>query len=93
MLYRIEILKGHVRQIVCTHYRSGAGVAEVEAFAEGQRKLQDGDGFRLCDLHNDEVIEIGALEVRNLERESLDHAALIAQLKASSAVILPNVSD
>ena len=95
----IEILKGQVRQIATTHYRSGVGLAEIEVFAEGQRKLNDGDGFRVCDLHTGETIEVGAVEARDLEqreREVLErhnHAALIAMLKASRSVIPPNVSD
>ncbi len=99
MFYRIEILKGQVRQVISTHYRSGVGLAEVEVFAEGERKLHDGDGFRLCDLHTSELIEVGAVEVPHLEQreqevlERHNHAALVAQLKASSAVIPPSVSD
>lgn len=75
MFYRIEILKSHIRQIISTRYRSGIGVAEIELFAEGERKLHDGDGFRLCNLHASEVIEIDEVEVRAFEAVAAEELA------------------
>ena len=55
MFCRIEILKRDSKKTVCTSYKFGETLMEIEVFAGQERKTRHADGFRVRDLHTDEV--------------------------------------
>ena len=57
MFCRIEVLKA--KRTILTRYWTGASQTEIEELAERERRRLGGDGFRLRDLHTDEVKEVG----------------------------------
>ncbi len=57
MFCRVEILKA--KRVLCLHHKIGACLTEIEEYAESERRLHRGDGFRLRDLHTDQVWEVG----------------------------------
>jgi hypothetical protein len=59
MFCRIEILKGETKRVIRTHYRTGASLEDIEEYAERERRLHGGDGFRIRDMHTDQVKEVG----------------------------------
>jgi hypothetical protein len=58
MLFRVEILKGQTKRVICTHHWTGRDLLEIEEQAERERRLHQGDGFRLRNLHTNEVKEV-----------------------------------
>ena len=57
MLYRVDILKGQTRRVICTHYWTAARLTEIEEKAEHERRFHAGDRFRLHDLHTGRIKE------------------------------------
>jgi len=60
MLYRIDILSGENKRVVCAYYKAGADILELQAFAESERSTLHADGYRLSDLHGALVTEVSA---------------------------------
>ena len=59
MFCRVEILAGDTKRVVCTQYRTGEDLVEIEQFAERLRIERAADGFRLFNLHTGESTETG----------------------------------
>jgi hypothetical protein len=56
MLCRVEILK-RPRTLICAHYKIADTPLAIAQFADQECKTHDGDGYRIRDLHTDEVRE------------------------------------
>ncbi len=57
MFCRIEVLKGEAKRVIHTRYESADEFADIELVAERHRRTHHGDGFRVHDLHTDQVTE------------------------------------
>lgn len=57
MFCRVEILKRPRDQVICAHYMTGNVASAFDEYAERERRLHGGDGYRIHNMHTDEVRE------------------------------------
>jgi hypothetical protein len=57
MFCRVEILKRPRDQVICEHCMTGTIASAIDEAAERERRLHRGDGYRIRNMHTDEVRE------------------------------------
>ena len=57
MLCRVEVLKGESKRVIHMRYEFGREQAAIELEAERHQLTHLGDGFRIRDLHTNQVTE------------------------------------
>jgi hypothetical protein len=51
------VLKGKAKRVIHTRYESADEFAAIELIAERHRRTHQGDGFRVHDMHTDQLTE------------------------------------
>lgn len=59
MLCRVEILRGPAKRVIFARYYAGRTLTEIEEIAESERRAHSGNGFRIRNLHTEQIREVG----------------------------------